>query len=636
MILMSATSIDTAFPSDEPPHGRTPPTTDLDMTTDLHEQNTSGLEPTTVETTIDTKSSPAESAVADGDALIDNSRAAVVSPEAWSAPEERSPDPVTPAVRAQTEPAHATALAPGVVLNDRFLLEQVIGYGGVSIVYRARDMNSSVGPARAVQVALKTPRPELHDHDRARARLSHEHQHTRALSHPNIVRAFDLQVDAEPCYMTMELLEGNLLSAIMREWKTVPAPFAYRILQGCARALAHAHGRSIVHGDFKPGNVFITRDETVKVIDFGAAAAPRTQVLRIPAGTPAYASPEVLSGEAPELRDDIFSFACVAYELLTGAHPFDRRSSLQAREEGHLPPRAWNLSASQWLTLLSALSWRREQRPNNIEALVIALTPEARAGAATGARNDRALAQEVAAPRELSEDLMPPQRSWGFFIFIACALAVTFIAAQRQNEEPQTEEQVVETQTPLELTSPAPEMLSAPAGLMAAPVETTNMGGPRRASLGRAAPNVAESTGAAFASSGTGPPPAQTQARAMTDAKGSGARLSEISFEADSIVTGEGSVAAVFLIKRSQPLSGRTRVQWQAISGTAESGVDFAANAGGSVEFADGQAQRAIYVPLRNDLLKEGDETFTVRLQSARGARLGKANTVEASIRDDD
>ena len=88
---MSATSIDTAFPSDEPPHGRTPPTTDLDMTTDLHEQNTSGLEPTTVETTIDTKSSPAESAVCDENSLIDNSRAAVVSPEAGSAPEARSP-----------------------------------------------------------------------------------------------------------------------------------------------------------------------------------------------------------------------------------------------------------------------------------------------------------------------------------------------------------------------------------------------------------------------------------------------------------------------------------------------------------------------------------------------------------------
>ena len=101
-------------------------------------------------------------------------------------------------------------------------------------------------------------------------------------------------------------------------------------------------------------------------------------------------------------------------------------------------------------------------------------------------------------------------------------------------------------------------------------------------------------------------------------------------------MTSEGSVAAVFLVKRSQPLSGRTRIQWQAISGTADAGIDFASNAAGAVEFADGQAQRAIYVPLRNDLLKEEDETFSVRLQSAQGARLGKANTVEATIRDDD
>ena len=133
-----------------------------------------------------------------------------------------SSDSATLAGDAKTEPARATVLVPGAVLNDRYLLEQVIGCGGVSIVYRARDMNSSVGPARAVQVALKTPRPEMHDHDRARARLSHEHQHTHALSHPNIVRALDLQVDAEPCFMTMELLEGKLLSAMMGEWKTPP------------------------------------------------------------------------------------------------------------------------------------------------------------------------------------------------------------------------------------------------------------------------------------------------------------------------------------------------------------------------------------------------------------------------------
>ena len=95
-------------------------------------------------------------------------------------------------------------------------------------------------------------------------------------------------------------------------------------------------------------------------------------------------------------------------------------------------------------------------------------------------------------------------------------------------------------------------------------------------------------------------------------------------------------MAAVFLIKRSQPLRGRARVQWIATSGTADAGIDFASSAAGSVEFADGQAQRAIYVPLRNDLLKEGDETFTVQLQSPQNARLGAIATAEATIRDDD
>ena len=114
------------------------------------------------------------------------------------------------------------------------------------------------------------------------------------------------------------------------------------------------------------------------------------------------------------------------------------------------------------------------------------------------------------------------------------------------------------------------------------------------------------------------------------------AALSEISFDSSSIVTTESSVAAVFIIKRSQPLRGRVRVQWSATSGTADAGIDFASNASGSVEFADGQAQRAIYVPLRNDLLKEDDETFTVKLLSPQNARLGAVAQAEATIRDDD
>ncbi len=112
--------------------------------------------------------------------------------------------------------------------------------------------------------------------------------------------------------------------------------------------------------------------------------------------------------------------------------------------------------------------------------------------------------------------------------------------------------------------------------------------------------------------------------------------MSEISFESPSIVTSETSVAAVFLIKRSQPLSGRVSVSWKAVSGTADAGIDFASSASGTVTFADGQAQRAIYVPLRNDLLKEQGRIVFVDLVAPKSARLGKSARAEAIIRDDD
>jgi hypothetical protein len=92
----------------------------------------------------------------------------------------------------------------------------------------------------------------------------------------------------------------------------------------------------------------------------------------------------------------------------------------------------------------------------------------------------------------------------------------------------------------------------------------------------------------------------------------------------------------VFLIKRSQPLKGRVSVSWRAVSGSADAGIDFASAAAGTVTFADGQAQRAIYVPLRNDLLKEPDESFYVELLGPKSARLGKSPRAEAIIRDDD
>ncbi|WP_206606194.1 protein kinase domain-containing protein [Steroidobacter cummioxidans] len=503
------------------------------------------------------------------------------------------------------------ALAPGKVLCDRYLLEQVIGCGGTAIVFRARDMLSAKGAAPNLQVAIKTPRPELGNPERAARRLKHEFEHARLLSHPSIVRVLDLHEDEGRSFITMELIQGKLLSQLLRDWTMVPVSLAYKILRQCAEALRYAHSQNVVHGDFKPGNVFITPDEGVRIVDFGTAAGPTANDSRIPAGTPTYASPEVLSGDTPDRRDDVFSFACVAYELLTGQHPFGRQSSLQARDEGKIPPRAWNLSTSQWLSLLSALSWKREQRPDSVEDLLTRLNPEQPVAATPAPIH---VDPEEVVPAELPADLMPKQRSWGFFAFIACALLVTYFAFQRQNDD-----------------GPAPSLAPAAASLPAAstpPVAAEPEAEPAPSTP--AAPETTMDATTEDAATAAAAPIAASKPRPAA------APLSEISFESSSVVTSESSVAAVFLIKRSQPLSGRVSVSWKALSGTADAGIDFASDAGGTVTFADGQAQRAIYVPLRNDLLKEDDETFYVELFAPKSARIGKVGRAQAIIRDDD
>jgi len=518
-----------------------------------------------------------------------------------------------------------------MVLCDRFILERVVGSGGTAVVFQARDLSANGDGAANVRVALKAPRSDRGDRARAAARLHHEFAQARKLSHPNIVRVFELIEHTDSCFMTMELIEGRLLSTLVRDWTMLPRALANKILRSCALALDHAHEHDVVHGDFKPGNVFLTREEEAKIVDFGASAALSGGSLRIPAGTPAYASPQVLGGETPDRRDDVFSFACVAYELLTGQHPFQHRSSLEARDAGATPARAWNLSAPQWLGLLSALSWDREQRPPDIMTLLESLLTDAEP--IVVAPPIQAIGNVV--PTELPHELIPAQRGWGFFAFVACAIVMIFIAAQRQDGPDE----------PAVATAAANEAPAEPASLppltnsVVGSVERTSPGLPSGVSMGNNESSFAADAQLAAASHPallTTVPGSTAIENPSKPAPTPPVALSEISFDSTSIVTTESSVAAVFLIKRTQPLRGRVRVQWTAISGTADAGIDFASNASGSVEFADGQAQRAIYVPLRNDLLKEGDETFTVKLQSPQNARLGANASAVATIRDDD
>ncbi|MGH9591820.1 MAG: serine/threonine-protein kinase, partial [Bryobacteraceae bacterium] len=144
------------------------------------------------------------------------------------------------------------------------------------------------------------------------------------LSNPNIVTVFDAGEEEGLFYITMELVVGRSLQAMLDQRQTFPLPRALRILEQACGALDYAHQHNIVHRDVKPANLMIAADDVVKITDFGTAKILQfgtTQTAHI-VGTPSYMSPEQIKGKPVDGRSDIFSLGVILYELVTGEKPF--------------------------------------------------------------------------------------------------------------------------------------------------------------------------------------------------------------------------------------------------------------------------------------------------------------------------
>ena len=276
----------------------------------------------------------------------------------------------------------------GTVLKDRFVLEELVGQGGMSLVYRALDKRKLEARSRTPQVAVKILDVSTKNEGAAFMAMQREAQKSQTLTHPNIVRVFDFDRDDETVFVTMEYLEGTALSNTVRRLNKqgMELPRAMHLIRQMGEALSHAHGHGIVHADFKPGNVILTGDDEIKVIDFGIARAyqrpddsdsdktlfdPRA----LGALTPAYASPEMLENLEPDPRDDIYSLGCVAYELITGNHPFSKSRATDVRDAGVRAKRPDNLNRRQWRALNQALSFERDTRTPNVETFLRDLLP---------------------------------------------------------------------------------------------------------------------------------------------------------------------------------------------------------------------------------------------------------------------
>ena len=270
------------------------------------------------------------------------------------------------------------------ILKQRFILDEKLGSGGMGTVYRAKDLRKVEAQDRQPYVAIKVLNNDFRAHPDAFIALQREASKSQGIAHPNIVSIFDFDKDGDVPYMTMELLQGQELATLLKEYPNgLPDAILWPLVEGMCAGLKRAHDGGITHSDFKPGNVFVTREGTAKILDFGIARAVRVHHYdgddtvfdpsKLAALTPAFASREMLQGEVPLPADDIYSLAVVIYLMLTGSHPYDRVRADEAAKQGMQVERVKRLTRRQWRTLSRALELDRTNRPQTMDEVITGL-----------------------------------------------------------------------------------------------------------------------------------------------------------------------------------------------------------------------------------------------------------------------
>lgn len=287
---------------------------------------------------------------------------------------EREPAPAEP----KKSPAASSASRPpsvGQRFAGRYQLEALIGEGGSASVYRALDTELN----EPVAIKLFSP-ATASDLETMVARFKLELSLSRILSHPNIIRLFDLGAQGEWRYLTMELLEGRDLATIINDsGKPVAIEQGLRYLEQACSGLHFAHERGVVHRDIKPHNLFVTKSGEVKVMDFGIARkmnTPGVTVMGTIAGTPEYMSPEQINGFSDvNFSTDLYALGVTAFQMFTGSLPFEHpeltRLLIAQATEAPPKPRTRNPEIPEALehVMLQLLEKKPADRPANASEL---------------------------------------------------------------------------------------------------------------------------------------------------------------------------------------------------------------------------------------------------------------------------
>ena len=506
-------------------------------------------------------------------------------------------------------------LARGCVLRARYVLEDVIGRGGISVVLRAKDLHRPLPPDSGVNsVAIKMLRPEQRSDPLALVRLKREFEQMQRLLYPGVAKVFDLDCDGDVWFMSMELIEGQTVKSWVESHSCSQAS-ALQIIVACCKALEHAHSLGILHGDLKPTNVMVTDEGTAKLIDFGSAPSVGDRAIAGPdltlAATPLYASPQILGGKCAERRDDVYSLACLSYYLLSGGrHPYGGRPSLEDGRSKSAPNPVRGLAPGLFEVIERGLSADRERRPASVGEFLGDLTDVDRHGRAESMSVARSLRGSVGTMHDSGSTRptakQPLRSKWPILaeriglkalggtsahsilglmalVFAIAGIAVLFrMAAYR--------DLIRAPELPLETSVRSPVLMSTAPTLSA----------------------VTSSTRSPVQDSGV------------------------ISFEAASVHANTEQTLVAISVRRLQSTKNPGAFVWRVERGTAHPGVDYERIEPQVVRFIEGQAVRTLYIPLINSpgtVLPRGTRTFGVALrQVAGGPSLGRFTRITVAI----
>ncbi|MCX7759387.1 MAG: serine/threonine protein kinase, partial [bacterium] len=216
-------------------------------------------------------------------------------------------------------------------VSDYILLER-LGVGATSVVYKAQNVKN-----RSI-VALKLLHKHLLSEIWFKERISNEVEINKILTHPNIIRMLDYDIESEQPFIAFEYVEGKSLTKILEERKKLPLNEALNIWIQILESLDYAHQKGIIHRDLKPDNILITENNIVKITDFGISKKidKTLNLTQDFVGTPWYTSPEQIKNQKIDNRSDIYSLGVIVYQMLTGKLPFETSENIYAVFKAHM------------------------------------------------------------------------------------------------------------------------------------------------------------------------------------------------------------------------------------------------------------------------------------------------------------